>query len=229
MAKKLLIPVVGVIVLLCIVIATRPDTYSVERSIVMSAPAKVPFALVADFNQWPQWSPWEKLDPAMKKEIGGEPRKAGHTYHWSSTKDDVGEGRMTIEEAPEFEKIAIKLEFIKPWQATNPTTFTFAPEGTGTKVVWRMDGTHNFMSKAMSLAMSMDAMVGKDFEKGLAEMKTVSEAEAAKATAQPAPPPATPPADVAVAVAPPAAATPQDAPVAPGGTAVPAAATPAAP
>jgi len=90
----------------------------------------------------------------------------------------VGEGRMTIEESKANELVRIKLEFIKPWQATNSTTFTFSPVAEGTSVTWKMEGQNDFMGKAFSLFMDMDGMIGKDFEKGLATIKTLTETEA---------------------------------------------------
>ena len=137
----------------------------------------------------------------MKKTFSGAESGTGAAYHWVGEKD-VGEGRMTIAAATPPQRVEIKLEFIKPFAATNTTTFTFTPEAGGTKVSWLMEGQNNFMSKAFSLFMNVDAMVGKDFEKGLAQLKEISETEAkrrAAAAAQapaptpaPAPAPATP-------------------------------------
>jgi hypothetical protein len=175
MARKILIGVAALIVLLVIVILTRPATFHIERSNTMSAPPESAFAQVNDFRAWPAWSPWEKLDPQMKKTFEGPPAGVGAKYAWTGN-DKVGEGRMTMEKSEKPSTIGIKLEFLKPFEATNDTTFTFAPAAGGSKVTWAMDGENTFMGKAASLFMDMDKMLGADFEKGLAAMKTAAEA-----------------------------------------------------
>jgi len=146
----------------------------VERSATIAAPPERVFNKVQDFHAWEAWSPWAKMDPAMKTTYSGAPAGTGAVYDWSGN-DDVGTGRMTIVETKPAQDIHIKLEFFKPWEALTKTRFQFQPEGNGTKVTWRMDGTNTFMSKAMSLVMNMDEMIGKDFERGLAELKAQSE------------------------------------------------------
>ena len=135
------------------------------------------FAQVNDFHKWAAWSPWEKIDPNMKKTYEGSPAGNGAVYSWAGNKD-VGEGRMTITDSKPGELVRIKLEFMKPWAATNATDFTFTPQGNQTGVKWTMSGDKNFMAKAFTLFMDMDKMIGNDFEKGLAQMKSVSEAAA---------------------------------------------------
>lgn len=196
MAKKILIAFAAVLVVLVAYIATRPDTYRVERSTKIAAPPDVVFGLVNDFHRWDSWSPWGKLDPAMKKTFGGAPSGVGATYAWAGDKK-VGEGNMRITESRPPEKIGIRLEFTKPWAAVNPVEFTFKPDGAGTRVSWAMSGTNNFMLKAMSVLGDMDAMIGKDFDKGLlalkAESEKVAQANAASSAAAAATPPPTAP------------------------------------
>src|SRR5688572_23872990 len=175
MLKKILIGVAAAFLLLVIVIATRPAEFRIERSTAISAPPEVVFAQVNDFRAWPAWSPWEKLDPGMKRTHSGAPSGVGAKYAWTGN-DDVGEGRMTIEKSDPGKEVVIKLEFLEPFEASNTTTFTFTPNSSGTKVNWAMEGNNNFMGKMFSLFMDMDEMVGKDFEKGLAGMKTAAEA-----------------------------------------------------
>jgi Polyketide cyclase / dehydrase and lipid transport len=170
---------------LILIIATRPATFHIERSITAAASPENAFAQVNDFHAWSAWSPWEKLDPQMKRTFEGAPSGTGSVYSWQGN-DDVGEGRMTIQKSDKPSLVLIKLEFIKPWTATNTTTFTFAPVTEGTKVTWAMDGENNFMSKAFSLFMNMDKMVGDDFERGLTALKAAAE-QAPKANAQAAP------------------------------------------
>jgi len=135
------------------------------------------FAQVNDFHKWDAWSPWAKLDPNMKQNYEGAPAGTGAMYSWTGN-DQVGQGRMTITDSKPSELVKIKLEFIKPWTATNATDFMFTPQGNQTSVKWTMDGDNTFMGKAFGLFMNMDKMVGGDFEKGLAQMKAVAEAAA---------------------------------------------------
>ena len=176
--KKVLMVLLIVVVGFCGFVATRPATFHVERVTTIAVPSEAVFARINDLHQWDAWSPWEKLDPQMKKTYEGADAGVGASYHWSGN-DKVGEGRMTITESEPGSKVGIKLEFIKPWQATNTGTFTFTPEAAGTRVTWAMDGTNNFMAKAMTIFMNMDQMIGSDFEKGLASLKELSEVAAA--------------------------------------------------
>jgi uncharacterized protein YndB with AHSA1/START domain len=177
MLKKALLTVVVLVVVAVVGVAgaalTRPDAFKVERSVTMAVPPEAVYQQVADFKAWERWSPWAKLDPAMKTEYAGTAGSPGATYHWAGN-DQVGEGRMTITEVVPPARVAIKLEFIKPWTATNDTTFVLAPEGSGTRVTWSMTGKNDFMGKVFSVFMDVDAMVGKDFEKGLAQLAAAS-------------------------------------------------------
>lgn len=175
MFKKILIGIAVVLLILVVVIATRPADFKVERSATINAAPATVFGNVNDFHKWEAWSPWEKMDPAMKKTIEGPPSGTGAKYHWVGN-DKVGEGKMEITDSKPAELVKIKLDFIKPMESTSDTLFTFTPEGSGTKVTWTMSGKNNFMGKAFCLFMNMDKMVGGDFEKGLAQMKAVSEA-----------------------------------------------------
>ncbi|MFB1484880.1 SRPBCC family protein [Corallococcus sp. RDP092CA] len=176
MFKKIAIGVVAVLVLFAGFVATRPDTFTVTRSATVPGSPDIAFGLVNDFHQWSRWSPWDNVDPNLKRTFGGAESGVGATYAWTGN-DDVGEGQMTIQEASANESIRVKLEFIKPFASTSTTTFTFKPADDGTTVNWTMTGDHNLISKAMCLFMDMDKMVGKDFEKGLASMKTAAQAE----------------------------------------------------
>jgi len=175
MLKKILIAVAVIIVLLIIVVAVQPSDFRVTRSTKIAAPADVVFAQVNDFHNWDAWSPWAKLDPNMKKTMEGAPSGPGAIYSWVGN-DKVGEGRMTITESHPSDLVQIKLEFIKPFEGTNTAEFTLKPEGDQTAVTWSMYGKNNFIGKAFSLMMNMDKLIGGDFERGLAQMKTVAEA-----------------------------------------------------
>jgi len=181
MIKKILLYGIVVIVLIitvfCVVVAMQPAHYTVERSATINAPAPVVFAQVNDFHKWQAWSPWEKIDPNMKKEFSRAAAGNGAVYSWAGN-NDVGEGRMTITDSRPSDLIKIKLEFVKPFTATNATDFIFTPQGNQTNVKWTMSGENNFVAKAFSMFMNMDKMIGTDFEKGLGQLKTVSEAAA---------------------------------------------------
>lgn len=181
MLKKIAIGLVVVVVVLLGVIASRPAAFEVKRSLQMNAPPDVVYAHVVDFRQWGGWSPWDALDPKQTKTFTGAASGVGAKYDWAGNPDTVGTGAMTIDEAKPAESIAITLEFKVPFAATNKTNFTFAPAAGGTNVTWSMSGTNDFMGKAFSLVMNMDKSVGADFEKGLATLKTLAEADAKKA------------------------------------------------
>jgi hypothetical protein len=175
MIRKILIGLAIVIVVLVIFIALQSSTYHVERSATMNAPAPAVFAQVNDFHKWNAWSPWAKLDPAMKQTFEGAPAGNGAVYTWSGNKE-VGEGRMAITESHPSDLVKIKLDFLRPFAATSDTVFTFKPNGNQTVVTWSMTGDKNFIAKAFHLVVNMDKMIGGDFEKGLAQMKSVAEA-----------------------------------------------------
>lgn len=186
--KKFLLFLLIVVVGFLAYVATRPDTFRVERTATIGASADLIYPRIADFHAWQSWSPWEKLDPAMARDFAGDAGAVGSSYGWTGNKE-VGKGKMTISAAQPPSQLTIQLDFIEPFASSNVTTFTLAPEGDGTKVSWVMDGNHNFMSKAMCVFMDMDKMVGADFEKGLASLKSESEtaADAAAAAAAAAP------------------------------------------
>jgi hypothetical protein len=181
LVKRIAIGLVVVILIFVVVVAMQPADFRITRSATIAAPPDVAFAQVNDFHKWEAWSPWARLDPAMKTTYDGPPAGPGAKYAWVGNKD-VGEGRMTITESKPNELVKINLEFIKPFAATNTTEFTFKPQGDQTNVTWTMSGRNGFVAKAFCMFMNMDKMVGADFEKGLAQMKAVTESAAAAAS-----------------------------------------------
>ncbi len=174
MLLKIVLVFAVLIAVFLIIVALQPATFSVERTKVIAAPPDKPFALVNDFHEWTKWSPWEGIDPAMKRTYEGPPAGIGAKYSWEGN-DQVGSGGMTMTESQAPNLISLDLVFLKPMQARNVTVFKFEPEGAGTRVTWTMSGTKNFVSKGFCMFMNMDKMVGGDFEKGLEKMKTVAE------------------------------------------------------
>jgi uncharacterized protein YndB with AHSA1/START domain len=175
MLTKILLGLGIVIIVFVVIVATQPSQFQVTRTARISAPPSVVFALVNDFHKWDAWSPWAKIDPAMKQTYEGAPSSAGAIYTWTGN-SQVGAGRMTISESQPGELIRIDLQFQKPFPGSCPTEFSFKPEGKETVVTWTMSGRHTFIPKAVSLFVSMDKMIGGQFEKGLAEMKAIAEA-----------------------------------------------------
>src|SRR5215831_14322343 len=169
--------VVLVVVVLAVIVALQPSEFRIERSAVIAAPAAAVFAQVNDFHSWETWSPWAKLDPAAKNSFEGAPAGKGAAFAWAGN-SKVGEGRMTITESRPNELVRIKLEFLKPFEATNTAEFTFRPEGERTAVTWSMYGHNNFISRAVFLFVNMDTALGSEFDKGLASMKSAAEASA---------------------------------------------------
>jgi len=154
--------------------ATKPGTIRVQREIDIKAPAEKIFALISDFHQWVSWSPYEKKDPAMKRTYGGAVSGKGATYAWDGDRN-VGSGRMEILEAAPPSKIVIKLDFFTPFEGHNTAEFTMLPQGDGTQVTWLMHGPANFMSRLIQVFIDLDNMIGRDFEAGLANLKTITE------------------------------------------------------
>ena len=175
MLKKILIALALIVIVFLIVVAMQPADFRITRSATIAAAPAAVFAQVNDFHKWEAWSPWAKLDPAMRTSYGGPAEGPGAIYTWSGN-SQVGAGRMTITESHPPDVILIKLDFLKPIAATNTAEFAFKPESGQTGVTWTMTGTNNFVGKAVCLFMSMDKMVGGDFEKGLAQMKALLEA-----------------------------------------------------
>ena len=154
--------------------ATKPDSFRIERSTTIKAPPEKIFALINDFHQWEAWSPWEKIDPALKRTYSGAANGVGAVYEWSGNKD-IGQGRMEIVESVPSAKVMLKLDFVTPFEAHNKVDFTLAQQGDVTKVTQAMYGPSPYISKLMTIFFSMEKMVGKKYEEGLANLKAIAE------------------------------------------------------
>jgi uncharacterized protein YndB with AHSA1/START domain len=174
MFKTIAIVVVALIAVLLAYAATKPDTFRVERSASIKAPPEKIFALLNDFHRWDAWSPWEKKDPAMKRTFGAATSGKGAAYAWEGN-GDVGQGRMEIAESAPPSRVAIKLDFLKPFETHNLVEFTLEPKGDSTSVTWAMQGPAPYISKLMQVFVNMDSMIGKDFETGLGNLKAIAE------------------------------------------------------
>jgi len=174
MIKTIAIVAVVLIAAILVFAATRPDTFRVQRATTINAPPEKIFGLINDLHKWAAWSPYERKDPAMTRTHSGAMSGKGAAYEWAGDKT-VGKGRMEITDTSPPSKVTIKLDFVKPVEAHNIVEFTLEPKGDSTNITWAMHGPSPYVSKVMGLFFDMDSMVGKDFEAGLANLKTVAE------------------------------------------------------
>lgn len=173
MFKIVLIIVVVLIAAVLVFAAIRPGTFKLERAATIKAPPEKILAFINDFRRWTVWSPWEKLDPALKRSYSGSASGPGAVYAWQGN-SKVGQGRMEII-ASSPSATTIKLDFIKPFEAHNIADFTLVPQGDSTTVTWAMHGPNSYLAKLMHLFFNMDKLVGGDFERGLANLKATAE------------------------------------------------------
>ena len=179
MLTWILISIVVVVLVFIVIVILQPADFRITRSATISAPPATVFAEVNDFHKWQAWSPWAKLDPAATFTYDGAPAGTGAIYSWSGN-NKVGEGRMTLTESRPDDLVRINLDFVRPFAASNVAEFTFTPQANQTNVTWSMSGRNKFPAKAFGLFMNIDKMVGGDFEKGLAQLKAVAEADAGR-------------------------------------------------
>jgi hypothetical protein len=171
------IAIIAVLVLIAAVLilaASRPNTFKVQRSAVIGAPSERIFPLIEDFNKWPSWSPYERLDPQLKRSFGGAARGKGAVYEWEGN-SKAGKGRIEITEAVAPARVTMKLDMIKPFEGHNIVDFTLDPQGNATLVTWAMRGASPFMAKLIGLFCNMDKMIGREFETGLGNLKALTE------------------------------------------------------
>jgi hypothetical protein len=154
--------------------ATKPDVFVVQRSASIKAPPERIFPFINDFHQWTAWSPFEKMDPDMKRTFGAITAGKGATYAWDGNKN-IGSGSMEIIDAPAPHGVTIKLDFTRPFEAHNIAEFTLQPAGEATNVTWSMRGPVPFFAKVIHVFMDMDKMVGSQFADGLGKLRTAAE------------------------------------------------------
>jgi uncharacterized protein YndB with AHSA1/START domain len=174
MLKTIIIIVVALLAAVLIYAATKPDTFSVQRSTSIGAPPEKIFALIDDLHSMNTWSPYMKKDPAMKISYSGPDSGTGAAIEWEGNRE-VGKGNLEITESSPPSRIEMKLTIIKPFEAHNIVEFTLTPEGEHTNVTWAMNGKQPYIAKVIHIFFNLDNMVGKDFQEGLANLKTVAE------------------------------------------------------
>ena len=181
MLKKIVLALVAILVVLVAVVAMQPSSFSIERAAAIEAPPEVVYDHIENLRAWEAWNPWAKMDPQMTSSYAGPEAGVGASSSWEGP--DAGKGRMTITAVKPDREVEILLEFLAPFEATNRALFTLTPAAGATRVTWRMEGTNGFVAKALGLVMDMDEMVGGEFEKGLASMRALAEADAQKRAA----------------------------------------------
>lgn len=168
------IVVVVLVAGLAALVLSRPNHFHIERKATVAAPPQRVYDLIASFQNWRAWSPWEDVDPDLKRDYQGPDSGVGAVYAWSGN-NRAGVGRMEVVETDAPSKVKIDLQFIKPFAARNTAMFTIAPSADGSEVTWAMYGPNSLMGKAMSLVFGMEKMIGPSFEQGLAKMKAAAE------------------------------------------------------
>lgn len=174
MLKIIAIVIIVLIAAVLIFAATRPDNFRVQRSASFKAPPEKLFAQLNDFHQWEAWSPWEKVDPAVKRTYSGSPSGKGAVYEWNGN-NELGQGRIEIIESSPPSRLVLKIDFIKPFEAHNTIEFTLATQGDATTVTQAMYGPNSYIHKLMGLFFSMDKLIGQKYQEGFANLKTLVE------------------------------------------------------
>jgi hypothetical protein len=163
-----------IVVGILIVAATKPNTFRIQRSAVIKATPTKLFGNINDLSKWQAWSPWEKFDTEVKRTFSGPAKGVGAGYAWDGNRN-VGMGSMEITEAVSPSKVVMKLEFYKPFRASNTVEFTLEKKGTSTEVTWAMTGAQPYKNKVIAMLIDTERMVGKQFAEGLANLKSLAE------------------------------------------------------
>jgi carbon monoxide dehydrogenase subunit G len=174
MLTKIALALVVLLVAVLVYAASRPDSLHVQRTASINAPPDRVFPLINDFHSWSSWSPYEHIDPAMKRAYSGAANGKGAVYEWTGN-SEVGQGRMEITDVSNPSRVTIKLDFVKPLEGHNVAQFALVPQGTATNVTWTMDGPTPFIGKLIGVFINMDKMIGNQFETGLANLKIIAE------------------------------------------------------
>lgn len=176
--KILLYLVLGLVALLVLLGLFAKKDYHIERSIEIDAPKALIYDHVRYFKNFESWSPWAKLDPAVKTTITGTDGEVGATYSWQGN-DDVGAGRQVIT-AMTADRIDMEVRFTEPFESTSPTYLVFESKEAKTRVTWAFDMHVVFPWNGLAMFTDMDAAIGKDYAQGLENLKAVCEAMAHK-------------------------------------------------
>jgi len=172
--KEIAIFIVILVAAILLLAATRPGTFQIQRATLIQATPDALYAILCDFGKFAAWSPWEQLDPLMKRSCSGLGQ--GAVYEWDGNRK-AGAGRMEITQAIPASRVAMQLDFLRPFKCQNTATFTLDAQAGATLITWTMAGSQLFIGKLMGLFVNMDRMVGRDFECGLANLKALAEGD----------------------------------------------------
>ena len=173
MLKKIAIGLLVLVVAILAFATTRPGQTNVQRTASINAPPDKIYPLIADFHQWTAWSPYEKLDPAMKRTYSGTPSGKGASYAWAGNAK-AGAGKMEIVDAS-TSRVTMNLDFTKPLEGHNVAEFTLVPRGGSTDVTWAMRGRTPYIGKVVGIFVDTNRMLGDQFSEGLGNLKTIAE------------------------------------------------------
>lgn len=152
--------------------------FEIRRSIVINTPAEQVYAHLIDFHRWQGWSPWEGMDPNLERTYSGPDAGPGAHYAWKGNRK-VGEGSMTLAGADAPTQVRVDLVFLRPFKAENKIVFELTPRTGATRVDWIMRGERKGLrDRVFAVLFPLDKVVGKDFEKGLAQLKAAAESGA---------------------------------------------------
>lgn len=174
MLTNILIVIAALILVVLVLAAMKPASFRIERTTTINAPADRVFALINDFHNWGNWSPWETIDPSMTRVFSGSPSGVGAIYGWDGNKK-AGAGRMEISKSVAPSAIDLRIDFTRPFKANDIIEFRTDTRQGATRVTWVMHGSTAFMTKVARVFVNMDNLIGKDFDRGLANMKAIAE------------------------------------------------------
>ncbi|HZI57486.1 MAG TPA: SRPBCC family protein [Verrucomicrobiae bacterium] len=174
MILKIFVVIVALIAAVLIFAATRPNTFHVQRSMIIHAPADKIFALINNLPSWDSWEPDDRKDTTMKKTFSGPASGMGATAEWDS-KGQGGKGRLSIIEAVPNSKVAVKVDFVKPFEAHNLNEFKLEPDSGGTKVTWSIEASNLYAMKLIGVFFNIPRQFGKHVKSGLSNLKSVAE------------------------------------------------------
>jgi uncharacterized protein YndB with AHSA1/START domain len=176
MVLKILALAALFVVAVLILAATKPNTFRVQRSIdIHSQPEKI-FVLIDDLHNRNLWEPQDREDSTTRVTYRGPTSGKGSPSEWNGT-GKAGKGQMLIAESVAPRRILVTADFTKPFQSHNLNEFLLEPHGAETHVTWTwaMQGKNLYIMKLMGIFVNMDRMMGKHFEAGLRNLKSVSE------------------------------------------------------
>jgi hypothetical protein len=154
--------------------ATRPNEFRVQRSASIKATPEKVFPHINDLHAFNTWNPFNKKDPNIKGSYSGAASGTGSAYAFEGNKD-VGRGRIEITDSRPASEVRMSLHMLAPMEGRNVVEFTLRPKDDSTNVTWAIHGPMPYISKVLSLFCDMDAMIGKEFENGLADLKSMVE------------------------------------------------------